>query len=111
MEKAAKKADNLGRNHDAQELRKEISNYQRSIPFRLGSRNDVYGMIEDWLSEDPNLTYQQIKKTVADYVGDLVSEVCKNYPRMQKVFREAKRKAQKEQELRETYLTRIGMKI
>jgi hypothetical protein len=100
IEIAAKRADELGRHRLAQILRQEIADYQdgwRPV-------DEAYGIIREWLTCNPDLTLSQVKRSLADQYGMLVSEVGKKLRRTEKVFREAKREALEERALREAWL-------
>jgi len=104
MEKAAKRADELGRHQLAKLLRQEIVNYQEATE----GLEHAYQNIEDWLALEPDLTLAQVKRSLADLHGLLVSEVCTKLKRTEKVFRAAKREALEERALREAWLSRKG---
>jgi uncharacterized membrane-anchored protein YjiN (DUF445 family) len=96
MEKAARKADELGRGRLASLLREEIIGYQQS-----GSELEhAYNQIRDALNENPDLTFRQIARWLADQYGLLVSEVATSFRRAKKVFQEAKREALEEREMK-----------
>jgi hypothetical protein len=100
MEKAAKRADALGRQRLAQLRRDQIVAYQQS-PVSL---EGIYNQIRDALADCPEATFPQIKRWLANEYGLLVSEVCKTFRRAEKVFQEAKRDAQEERALQEAWL-------
>src|SRR5262249_25280722 len=77
MEKAAKKADALGRQRLAQLLREEIVGYQQA-PTSL---EVVYNAIRDALTDCPDATFPQIKRWLANQHGLLLPEVCKTFRR------------------------------
>lgn len=86
MEKAARRAEQLGRQRLSQLLREEIIGYQQP-----GSELEhAYNEIRDALHENPDLTFSQIKRYLADQYGLLVSEVGTKFRRAKKVFQEAK---------------------
>jgi hypothetical protein len=91
MEKAAKTADDLGRQRLAQLLRKEVAGYQEEAG---GASEHAYNEIRDAVTDHPDLTFPQIKRWLADQYGLLVSEVGISFRRARKVFDEAKRDAQ-----------------
>lgn len=90
MEKAAVCADELGRPRLAQLLREEVANYRE----RGVGLDDAYNSVEDWLMFEPDMTLQQIKRSLAFEYGLLVSEVGTKFRRLEKVFRRAKRERQ-----------------
>jgi hypothetical protein len=89
MEEAARRADELGRDVLAKILRQEIVNYQE---FAEG-REQAYQTVQDWLNAEPDLTLAQVKRSLADLTGLLVSEVSTKLRRFEKVYRAAKREA------------------
>lgn len=91
MGAAARKATELGRNRLAQLLQQEIVGYEQAL---LGV-SDAYQMIEEWVAHKPDLTLAQIKRSLAENYGLLVSEVGTKFRRTEKVFRAAKRDAMK----------------
>lgn len=107
MEKAAKKADSLGRNRLAQILREEIAAYQQS-PMSL---EGVYNQIRDAIIDCPEATFPQIRRWLANEYGLLVSEVCKKFRRAEKVFEEAKRDALEERALSEAFFKNDGKRL
>lgn len=104
MEKAAKKADELGRDRLAKRLRQEIVNYQE---FSEG-RQEAYQTIQDWLTAEPDLTLAQVKRSLADMHGLLVSEVCTTLKRFEKVYWAAKKEALEARAMRATWLKESG---
>lgn len=100
MEKAARKADELGRQRLTQLIREEIAGYQRSS---IGLKHG-YNQIRDALNEHPDLTFSQIKRWLADEYGLLVAEVTTSFKRARKVFQEAKREAQEHRAMKERVL-------
>jgi len=96
LEKAAQKAEKVGRSRLAELLREEITRYQNPT---VGS-GDAYRSIVDWVWENPGLTLEQVKKWLARDYGLLVSEVCRVLPRTEKVFRKAKNEASKAEAMR-----------
>lgn len=100
MEKAARRAEELGRQRLAQLLREEIAGYQQSS---IGLEHG-YDQIRDALNEHPDLTFSQIKRWLADEFGLLVSEVATSFKRATKVFQEAKREAQEHRAMKERVL-------
>ncbi len=86
MEKAAVRANELGRPRLAQLLREEVANYQE----RGVSLDDAYNSVEDWLMFEPDLTLQRIKRSLARMYGLLLSEVGMKFRRLEKVFHRAK---------------------
>jgi hypothetical protein len=102
MEKAAKRADALGRSRLAEMLREEVVAYLEAD----GKPEQVYNEIRDALADNSSLTFLQIKRWLAGQYGLLVSEVCKMFRRAEKVFQEAKRDALEQRALREARLGR-----
>jgi len=102
MEKAAMRADALGRNRLAHFLREDISAYQQS-PMSL---EGVYNQVRDALTDCPEATFAQIKRWLANEYGLLVSEVCKKFRRAEKVFQEAQRDALEERALKQAWFCR-----
>lgn len=100
MEKAAKRADELGRQRLAQLLWEEIVNYQQSAE----GLEQVYDTIRDWLVSEPDLTLTQLKRSLANQYGLLLSEVSKTFRRLEKVFRDAKREALEARALRQKWV-------
>lgn len=100
MEKAAERADHLCRHRLAEMLRQEITGYEdgwRPV-------DEAYGIIQEWLTCNPDLMLAQVKRSLAGQYGLLVSEVCKTLRRTEKVFREAKREALEAGALKEAWL-------
>jgi hypothetical protein len=56
------------------------------------------------MNHEPDLTLAQVKRSLADLHGLLVSEVGTKLKRFEKVFREAKREAQEARKLRAAWL-------
>ncbi len=104
MERAAKKADELGRDVLAKMLRQEIAEYQEATT----SLEVAYNQIRDALSDYPDLTFPQIKRWLADQYGLLVSEVCTSFRRAKAVFQEAKRDALDARALKAAWLKENG---
>lgn len=105
MEKAARKADEVGRQGLAQLMREEIAGYQQSS---IGLEHG-YNQIRDALNEHPDLTFSQIKRWLADEYGLLVSEVTPSFKRARKVFQEAKREAQEHRAMKERVLAKTPL--
>lgn len=89
METAARRADDLGRDGLAQWLRQEITNYQEAAE----GKEEAYQTVEEWVAHNPDLTLAQVKRSVADECGLLVSEVGTTFKRIEKVYRAAKQDA------------------
>jgi hypothetical protein len=89
MERAARRADDLGRNGLALWLRQEIANYQEAEDVT----EEAYRIVQEWLSHEPDLTLPQVKRSLADLYGLLVSEVGTTFKRIEKVYRAAKQDA------------------
>ena len=104
MERAAKRADELGRDVLAKMLRQEIVNYQEFA----GGREQAYQTIQDWLNAEPDLTLAQVKRSLADLTGLLVSEISTKLRRFEKVFLEAKRDAQEARAMKAAWLKESG---
>ena len=100
LEKAARRADELGRDGLAKLLRQEIVNYQE---FAEG-REQAYQTIEDWMNDEPDLTLAQVKRSIACLHGLLVSEISTKLKRIEKVYWAAKRDAQEARALKEAWL-------
>jgi len=100
MEKAAKRADELGRDRLAKLLREEIVGYQESWK----PVDEAYGIVQEWLTCNPDLTLAQVKRSLADMHGLLVTEVGKTFRRFKKVFTEAKKDAQEARALKAAWL-------
>lgn len=100
MEKAARRADELGRDVLARLLRQEIVNYQEATE----GVEQAYQTIQDWVSHKPDLTLAQVKRSLADQYGLLVSEVSTKFRRTEKVFLDAKREAQDARALKRAWL-------
>jgi hypothetical protein len=98
MEKAAQKAEKLGRSCLAQLLREEIAGYQNQSS--TAELKDAYDSIVDWVWEMPGLTLEQVKNRLADKYGLLDSEVRTVFPRTEKLFRKAKNEASKSEAMR-----------
>jgi hypothetical protein len=104
MEKAARRADELGRQRLAQLIRQEIVGYQQA-----GTElENAYNEIRDALTMNPDLTFSQIARWLADQYGLLVSEVATSFRRAKKVFQEAKREALEEREMKRKFMESIG---
>ena len=100
MEKAARRADELGRDVLAKLLRQEIVNYQEFAE----SREEAYQTVEDWMHHEPDLTLAQVKRSIANLHGLLVSEVGTKLRRFEKVYWAAKREALDARALRAVWL-------
>lgn len=99
MEKAAKKADEVGRKRLAEMLRQEIVEYQESA---VGVA-DGYQTVQDWLTHNPDLTLAQVKRSLANEYGLLISEVSTTFRRIEKVYAAAKRDALEEREMKKVW--------
>jgi hypothetical protein len=106
LEKAAVRADELGRDVLAKLLRQEIVNYQ---DFAEG-REQAYQTVEDWMIYEPDLTLAQVKRSIADLHGLLVSEVGTKLKRIEKVYWAAKKEALEARALKEAWLKEKGKK-
>jgi hypothetical protein len=62
MEKAARRADDLGRGGLAQLLRQEIADYQEA----KDATGESYQTVRVWLADEPDLTLPQVKRSLAD---------------------------------------------
>lgn len=100
MVKAAKRADELGRDRLAKLLREEVKGYQEAST----SLEVAYNQIRDALDDYPDLTFTQIKRWLADQYGLLVCEVCTSFRRARRVFDEAKRDALEAREMKKAWL-------
>jgi transposase len=99
MEKAATRAVELGRDTLAKLLREEIVGYQRPAV----KVKEAYQDINDWLTDNPDLTQLQVKRALAAQYGLFVSEVGKWLRRFKKVFRDSKREAQESRARQEAW--------
>jgi hypothetical protein len=103
MEKAAKRADALGRHRLAGLIREEIASYQGPT---AGS-DEAYERIREMVAIDPKLTLVQVKRILADETGELPSELgTMVLKRTEKVYREAKRDAQEARDMDQLQLGR-----
>ena len=100
MERAARRADELGRNRLAKMLRDEIADYRESWK----PVDEAYGIVQEWLTCNPGLTLPQVRRALADQYGLLVSEVAKTFQRFEKVFTEAKWEALEARAMKEAWL-------
>lgn len=100
MEKAAKRAEEVGRVRLAELLRQEVVNYQEEAE----GREQAYQTVQDWMIYEPDRTLTQAKRSLADLYGLLVSEVSTSFKRIDKVYREAKREALEERALKAAWL-------
>ncbi len=100
LEKAARIADELGRDVLAKLLRQEIVNYQE---FADG-REEAYQTIQDWLNAERDLTLAQVKRSIARLHGLLVSEISTKLRRFEKVYWAAKREAQEARAFKAAWL-------
>lgn len=89
METAARRADDLGRDGLAQSLRQEIASYQEAED----ATGEAYQIVQEWLAHEPDLTFAQVKRSLADHYGLLVTEVGTTFRRIGKVYRAAKQDA------------------
>ena len=89
MGKAARRAADLGRDGLARWLRQEIADYQEAEDVT----EEAYQTVQRWLADDPDLTLTQVKLSLADLYGFLVSEVGTTFRRIEKVYRAAKQDA------------------
>ena len=92
MERAARRAEEIGRPRLARSIEKEVTDYRDAARPLEAAYDDV----RDMLIDDPGLTFAQVKRLVADEYGLLVSEVHRRLRRLKKVFLEAKRAVQKQ---------------
>lgn len=104
MERAARRADDLGRDRLARLLREEIEEYQQGWK----PVDEAYGIVQEWLTCNPDLTLAQVRQALADQYGLLVTEVGKTLRRFKKVFMEAKREAQEARALKAAWLKESG---
>ena len=86
MESAARRADDLGRHGLAKWLRQEVADYQNAEDVT----EEAYRIVQDWLTCNPGLSLAQVKRSLADLYGLLVSEVGTTFKRLEKVYRAAK---------------------
>ena len=100
MEKAARRADELGRTRLAEMLRQEIVEYQEAA---VGVA-EGYQTVQDWLTHNPDLTLAQVKRSLANEYGLLTSEVSTTFRRIQKVYAAAKREALEAREMKAQWL-------
>lgn len=89
MERAASRADELGRDRLAKLLREEIEGARESWK----PVDEAYGIVQEWLTCNPDLTLAQVRRALAQEYGLLASEVGKKLRRFKKVFMEAKQEA------------------
>lgn len=100
MERAATRANELGRDVLAKMLRQEIAEYQEATT----SLEVAYNQIRDALNDYPDLTFPQVKRWLADQYGLLASEVCTSFRRTKAVFHEAQRDAQEARAMKAAWL-------
>lgn len=89
MDKAARRADELGRTRLAEMLRQEIVEYQESA---VGLA-EGYQTVQDWLTHNPDLTLAQVKRSLAKEYRLLTCEVSTTFKRIEMVYAAAKREA------------------
>ena len=99
MVRAARRADELGRSSLANMLRREVADYQLAVE----GVEEAYQTVEDWLVDQQDLTLAQVKRSLADQYGLLLSEVCMKLKRIEKVYRQASRGAKEARRLREAW--------
>lgn len=86
MEKAAERADELGRTRLAKLLREEVvRRREQGEEFRF-----AYELVKEWVQSVPDVTLPQLEKALAEENGVTVSELRQRLRRLEKVFREAK---------------------
>lgn len=100
MEKAVTKADQLGRTRLAELLRQEIVDYQE---VAVGVAQ-AYQTVEDWIAHKPDLMLVQVKWSLADEYGLLMSEVGMTFKRIKKVYEAARREALEARAMRDAWL-------
>lgn len=100
MEKAARRADEVGRAVLAKMLREEIVDYQQAGE----GVEQAYQTIEDWVAHNPDLTLAQVKRSLADQYGLLASEVGTTFRRIEKVYSAAKREALEARAMKSAWL-------
>lgn len=88
MEQAASRADTLGRHRLAKLLREEVVAYQEAV----GKPEHAYNEIRDALTDNPNLSFAQIKRWLADQYGLLVSESARSSGERRRCFKRRSRK-------------------
>ena len=87
MERAARRAEEIGRLRLAELVRKEVADYRGAARPLEAAYSDVQNMIID----NPDLTFAQVERLIADEYGLLIPEVRRKLGRLKKVFLEAKR--------------------
>jgi hypothetical protein len=92
MKKAAGRATELGRDRLAELLEKEIDGYRQS-PSSSAERAEFYEAIVNIVHGIPDVTLRRAITIIAREKGLLESEVCKQFPRTESVFREAQEDA------------------
>lgn len=103
IEMAARRAEELGRDRLAKLLREEIESYRESWK----PVDEAYGIVQEWLTCNPDLTLAQVRRALAQEYGLLISEVGKVLRRFENVFSEAKREAQEARELKAAWLKEV----
>jgi hypothetical protein len=86
MEAAARRADGLGRHGLAKWLMQEVADYQNAED----ATEEAYRIVQDWLACNPGLSLAQVRRSLADLYGLLVSEVGTTFKKVEKVYRAAK---------------------
>ena len=103
MEKAAHKADEIGRPRLGDLLREEIVNY-RTMGVGI---EEAYQSIRDWVAHEPDITLMQVKRSMANQYGLLVTEVGAKFRRTEMVYRDAKRDALESKALKQQRLAKL----
>lgn len=86
MEKAAERADELGRTRLASLLREEVvRRREQGEGIRL-----TYQLVREWVHSVPDVTLPQLENALAEESGVTVPELHQRLRRLEKVFREAK---------------------
>jgi hypothetical protein len=71
-------------------LAREADEYEAT---HVTSAAEVYGLMEDWAGERPDLPYAVLRKAVGGQFGMAPREAERRYPRLRRVHAEAQRRA------------------
>jgi hypothetical protein len=107
MEKAAVKADEVGKAELATAIWEEI---ERCKTHGVNYTAPVfYDLIREWVLENPEVTEDEMLTAVGREIGLSYDEVTKGYPRAQRVFRSAQREVERYRKAEEKGREMLGV--
>jgi hypothetical protein len=93
FKKASDRAAEIGKGELSAQILEEIMGYKKAIKLGVGSKLDIYGLIEDWVLESPNISFDEIVNGVCQEIATVPKEFLSYFKRARPVYDRARKEA------------------